>query len=591
MLAQYLDLYLQGSPLPIRPPTALERTTRWLQAEPGRRRTDRDERNCVVLGAVLVMTLAARSTRSSAGPHSLLMLAVGFALGSGNTAVVLGAMALRWSVRDAIVARRKRQAELVEQEEGFRRLERVALSSQTIVTLYPTPMAHPYQQFLGETDAKTRLDALFLAVEATMRYLTLIAASDLLQCLSRRAQPVPADGVFDFLRRTVPLTLGGWRDALRETARALATHDERFVRELPEICGAGGRVVKLLGEIITRRNESAALTAARSPPPRLMTSSPRCARSWWKSFATSDSFASIPSASSANLSPTRHQGSYSLHSCMGAHVSQKVNYLATSTRLERETPFVVSSDGMRVLYLWPLLSERYTPEAGRHLVYVFKEIERNRSHLTGIRYAAVEALGCCTRAMAPADQRPRLASPGASQGVRQGGCVGTIGFVPDCYRRAGPRCSVKRSVTIASTPELAVGRSARSSAREIGAARSAPSKSSRSTTRCWRRNKASGFCRSSAASKARLPNFDAAASSPGSFGPTSRGRARSTMSCTFGTRWSTPTEATFQPGSIGEIATFRTAHRGRSLIFGARSWPSSVTWWRLSPSSTPWRTG
>ena len=79
-------------------------------------------------------------------------------------------------------------------------------------------MAHPYQQFLGETDAKTRLDALFLAVEATMRYLTLIAASDLLQCLSRRAQPVPADGVFDFLRRTVPLTLGGWRDALRETA-------------------------------------------------------------------------------------------------------------------------------------------------------------------------------------------------------------------------------------------------------------------------------------------------------------------------------------------------------------------------------------
>ena len=121
MLAQYLDLYLQGSPLPIRPPTVLERTTRWLRRNPAGAALIVMSANCVVLGAVLVMTLAARSTRGSAGPHSLLMLAVGFALGSGNTAVVLGAMALRWSVRDAIVARRKRQAELVEQEEGFRR--------------------------------------------------------------------------------------------------------------------------------------------------------------------------------------------------------------------------------------------------------------------------------------------------------------------------------------------------------------------------------------------------------------------------------------------------------------------------------------
>src|SRR5262249_15999154 len=80
-----------------------------------------------------------------------------------------------------------------------------AFSSQTVLVHSPAPIAIAFERFWMERDEpRARLERLFKALEATVKYLTLVAVSDLLHCLtvsaSRAPVQLPDDRVFDFLR-------------------------------------------------------------------------------------------------------------------------------------------------------------------------------------------------------------------------------------------------------------------------------------------------------------------------------------------------------------------------------------------------------
>ena len=60
-------------------------------------------------------------------------------------------------------------------------------------------------------------------------------------------------------------------------------------------------------------------------------------------------------------------------------------------KLQEELPFVVTPDGRKLLYLWPLLLQRRSECAGRRTLWVFEGIpDDRRPFLTTIRTAAIE---------------------------------------------------------------------------------------------------------------------------------------------------------------------------------------------------------
>ena len=273
-----------------------------------------------------------------------------------------------------------------------------AFSALTVVTRYPVPVAVAYRRFCQEQDPVSRMTALTRAVEATLRYLSVVALSDLFHCLA--ASPggdrgLPEHPAFDCLRRRRPMTLGVWLDALREAARALAGEPGRFVRPLPEVCGPGGALDReLLAPLVESRNRfvhEAGLTAEECRE-ALDDARPRLERALHRL-----GFLSQYPLGFARRSPgggmARGRARYGLHGCMGTRVADTAEayVIETTARLEEQTPFLVGPDGTGLLYLWPLLRARELPRSGQHSLVLFDGVPGRRGFLTEVRYAAVDS--------------------------------------------------------------------------------------------------------------------------------------------------------------------------------------------------------
>jgi eukaryotic-like serine/threonine-protein kinase len=273
-----------------------------------------------------------------------------------------------------------------------------SFSSPLVVHRYPAPIAIPYRRFLRHADEpRLRLDALFHAVEGALRYLVTLGLSDLLHCLAVGGRSeIPDLPAFEFLRRPRPLLLGKWCEALRETARLLAGEDQRVLEEFPAVCEPGGRLDKLWGWLVTRRNQGAHRDGARvlgadecwrmlsEVRPRLEDALQEIAfvRRYPLGFAR-------PGLGAAAAAGPRR---YTLHSCMGARVAdaRQAEVIETAATLPLDAPFVVAADGQRVLPLWPFLLERVSPLTGRPTLYCFEELGKN--FMTEVRAAALDAV-------------------------------------------------------------------------------------------------------------------------------------------------------------------------------------------------------
>jgi serine/threonine protein kinase len=278
-----------------------------------------------------------------------------------------------------------------------------AFSSQTVVTLYPAPIAITYRRFCQETHPRSRLEALFFVLEAGVRYLLTLGVGNLFQSLAASGRD-PAEALahadFEFLRRPQKMLLGKWVAALRETARALAAvpAGDRLVQELPEACRPGGTLdADLLAWLVGRRNDCTHTDGSiRLPDEKcrevLREYRPRLEEVLREvRFVCRYPLGFVTPFAGLSAVPGEHY--YHLHSCMGAWVgaTSRALDLKTPAELREGLPFVAAPDGRRLLYLWPLLLQRHSEYTGRRTLFVFQEIpDRRRPFLTTVRAAAID---------------------------------------------------------------------------------------------------------------------------------------------------------------------------------------------------------
>jgi hypothetical protein len=285
-----------------------------------------------------------------------------------------------------------------------------AFSSYTVVTRYPTPIALAYRRFCRQPEPTARLKALFAALEASLRYLVTLGVCDLLRRLALSGPPdarLPDSPAFDFLRRHRPMTLGTWVEALREAARALASGPSGVVPELAAVCAPDARLVSQdLAGLIAMRNahihETGSLAAGADECQEAL----RAARPLFEEVLQQVRFVCDYPLGFAQRSrggaSTGGRHRYYLHSCMGARVANTVEASAVEflAPLREHLPFVISRDGSRLLYLWPLLLERVATQTERHTLYVFEEIpDSHGAFLTRVRMAAIDVRDGWTQAL------------------------------------------------------------------------------------------------------------------------------------------------------------------------------------------------
>jgi hypothetical protein len=269
-----------------------------------------------------------------------------------------------------------------------------------VVTRYPAPVALAYRRFCRQREPAARLRALFAALEATLRYLVTLGVCDLFRRLAEAGSPgasLPDHPAFDFLRRPRPLTLGARVEALRETARALASGPPGVVPELPAVCAPGGRLVgQDLARLVELRNAHAHDGGDLVATPEECQEAVREARPLLEEVLQQVRFVcdyplGFAQRSRGASPPGRHR--YYLHACMGARVANTVEASAVEfpVALREHFPFVAARDGTRLMYLWPLLLERVAAHTERHTLYVFDDIpDKHGAFLARVRLAAID---------------------------------------------------------------------------------------------------------------------------------------------------------------------------------------------------------
>ncbi|MFO0954576.1 MAG: protein kinase [Isosphaeraceae bacterium] len=283
------------------------------------------------------------------------------------------------------------------------RAEDEAFSSATVVIHYPTPVALAFQRFCAERDPYPRWAKLVKAMEATVKFLLFAGLSDLFDGLARAGEPVdPLLGadVFRFLYEPVPMTLGRWVSALRETARLLERRPARFLDELPHACRPGGHLDSdLLGTILSNRNlaehtegsvaatreDCIDLTRRMRPLLESAFREVRFLRSYPMGFVTQP-----PGAE-----PVGGRKRYRLHSCVGPRVADEEDaYLIESdSPWPVGRPFLVHPDGARLLPLWPFVLQRVAEVANRPTLYAFETLAGRARSLSAVHCAAIDAKG------------------------------------------------------------------------------------------------------------------------------------------------------------------------------------------------------
>jgi energy-coupling factor transporter ATP-binding protein EcfA2 len=274
-----------------------------------------------------------------------------------------------------------------------------AFSSLTVIYRYPVPIALPYRRFHRQPDPTTRLQMLFAALEATLRYLVFLGLADLLACASSEsALPALQSEAFEFLRTPRPMLLGKWAAALRELARALQEQPRPFVKELPLACGPQDPFFfQTVDRLIGLRNQVAhpedGITADAEKSEELL----RGARPDLEQVLQRVLFVTAYPLAFSQLRPGvpglpgLHR--YQLHSCMGTQpASTDAAYVVETTlSLPEQHPFVVAPDGKQVLCLWPFVSQRMAVASERHTLYLFQELPNRRAaYLSEIKSVAVD---------------------------------------------------------------------------------------------------------------------------------------------------------------------------------------------------------
>jgi serine/threonine protein kinase len=277
-------------------------------------------------------------------------------------------------------------------------------SSQLVVTLYPAPLAFPYRRFYQETEPRSRLDALFCVVEATVRYLLTLGISDLFHCLAEPgrggAAELPANPALDFLRHRKPVSLGTWVDALAETARALAGEEpsRRVLQELPKVCRPGGPFLQeLVKPLVQQRNHCAhpdgTIHVSMEESKKVLRDYRPCLEAMLREAKFVCRYPLGFLTPFGGMTAAGGDRYYHLHACMGAGVRStgRAADVKTNIELREELPFIVTPDGGRLLYLWPLLLQRRSEYTGRRTLWAFQEIPEDKGRfLTRARWAAVD---------------------------------------------------------------------------------------------------------------------------------------------------------------------------------------------------------
>jgi hypothetical protein len=276
-----------------------------------------------------------------------------------------------------------------------------AFSSHSVVTRYPAPIALAYRRFCRQREPTARLKALFAALEVTLRYLVSLGVCDLLRRLATSGSPdarLPDHPAFDFLRRPRPMPLGVWVEALRETARALASGPVGIVPELAAVCAPDGQLIRQdLARLVELRNAHVHEGGSLVPTPEECQETLRVARPLMEEVLQQIQFVcdyplGFAQRSRGASALARHR--YYLHACMGARVANTVEASAVEFPIpvREHLPFVAARDGSRLLYLWPLLLERVAAHTERHTLYVFEDIpDKHGAFLTRVRVAAIDA--------------------------------------------------------------------------------------------------------------------------------------------------------------------------------------------------------
>lgn len=276
-----------------------------------------------------------------------------------------------------------------------------AFSSHTVITRYPAPIALAYRRFCRQREPTARLKMLFTALEATLRYLVTLAVCDLLQEKARDGHGTdlfPPHEAFDFLRRQRPISLGSRAETLCETARLLARVTSPFLPELAKVCAPRGVFMKeVIPRLVQMRNataheEGGVAVTSEECQELLREARPLLEGAFQQiQFVCDYPLGFVQKSRGSRPGADSHR--YYFHSCMGAHIANTVEAAAVEipTPLQEHVAFVVSRDGTRLLYLWPLLFERVAAHTQRHSLYVFEEIpDRHGAFLTRVRCAAID---------------------------------------------------------------------------------------------------------------------------------------------------------------------------------------------------------
>jgi hypothetical protein len=193
------------------------------------------------------------------------------------------------------------------------------------------------------------------------------------------------------------MALGSWHQALQKTAELLLHEPRRVLVELPEVCRPGGSFDEHITWLVQHRNKCTHPPGGIPLSPEDCQAKKREARPYLEEALHAVRFICNYPLGFLRRRPSKGEGDksyrYLLHSGMGAQVAntREAYVVETPAPLQEQHPFVVSADDARLLYLWPLLRERWLAQINRHTFYVFEGIpDARRPFLREVRSAAID---------------------------------------------------------------------------------------------------------------------------------------------------------------------------------------------------------
>lgn len=263
-----------------------------------------------------------------------------------------------------------------------------AFSSQFVVVRYPAPIALPYQRYCGSPAGFSRLVALVSATEHLLRYLVAIAAADLFRCLGKTgASRLQHHPELEPLFSGMDLQLGHWVGLLKGLMRALQQQSQPALPQFVEACQPEGRVLTLLGRIVTKRNKWIHPKGGINVSDERAVRECRQVRPWLEEAIQRLGFLCDYPLGYATRSRAKADR-YRLFSCMGTKRAEGYAF-QTKAPIEEGVPFLTISPS-RVLYLWPLLAQRLVAASQQRSLYCFERIERRARCLTRVRLTALD---------------------------------------------------------------------------------------------------------------------------------------------------------------------------------------------------------